>query len=210
MSSQTSFVSFLLPGSAKIQVNLRLPGAVLIAQAALETGWGKSIDVDMNTGKYSFNLFNIKGQGTNGSVLVKTKEYINGNYITENDEFRAYNNFSESIVDYGNLLTTAKYPNGTLIYAAGLAVRNNPIAYINAVAPIYATDPNYATEVINIMKEYNLIEEVSRMADNTPDEWAEKQWEACVAAKIFDGTDPKGVLTREMLAVLLVALNLVK
>ena len=210
MSDANEFVSSLLPGAAQTQVSLGLPGAVMVAQAALETGWGRYVDVDKNTGKPSFNLFNIKGVGTNGSVLVATTEYINGKYISIDAEFRAYHNYSESVIDYGKLITTAKYPNGTLIYAKGLAVKSNPIAYINAIAPIYATDPNYITEIVDIMNEYNLVEEVNKMANDIPDDWAKAAWVACTNAKVFDGTDPRGELTREMLATILVNLGLVK
>ena len=58
-----------------------LPASILASQCILETGWGKRVPTDINTGKFSFNLFGIKGKGSQGSVLIWTHEFVNGKKI---------------------------------------------------------------------------------------------------------------------------------
>jgi len=122
-----------------------LPASILASQAILETGWGRYIPIDINTGKFSYNLFGIKGKGSNGFVEVYTHEYINGKKIRIIAKFRAYTSYTESFMDYGNLILNNKR------YKKAVANKNNPRAYIWELWKAgYATSPDYPQKILKI------------------------------------------------------------
>ena len=130
-----------------------LPASILAAQCILETGWGKYVPVCRNTGKYSFNLFGIKGKGTNGSVEIITHEYIAGEKVKVIGEFRAYNNYSESFIDYGNLILGAKR------YKTAVINKDDPEKYTQEIWKAgYATDPKYPDKILRIARQCKFIE----------------------------------------------------
>ncbi|MFM7785072.1 MAG: flagellar assembly peptidoglycan hydrolase FlgJ, partial [Gammaproteobacteria bacterium] len=104
-SDKKSFVEALAPHAREAAARLGVDHRLLIAQAALETGWGQSILGD-SAGRSSMNLFNIKAgsywQGP--SVGVTTLEFRDGVPRPERARFRAYGSFAESFGDYANLL----------------------------------------------------------------------------------------------------------
>ena len=121
-----------------------VPASIIMAQAALETGWGSSA---IGNAK---NLFGIKGTGPAGSITVPTKEVINGRTVTVQGTFRKYNSWQESIDDHSRLLTTAAR------YSTAMANRNNPDQFARELLKAgYATDPQYANKLISIMKSNN-------------------------------------------------------
>jgi len=132
-----------------------LPASILASQCILETGWGKRIPIDKHTGKFSYNLFGIKGKGTNGSVEIWTHEYINGKKVGVIADFRAYNNYAESFIDYGNLILGKKR------YKDAVINKNDPEKYIRAVWKAgYATDPKYPGKVLAIAEQMGWIKKV--------------------------------------------------
>lgn len=77
----------------------RAPVSILIAQAALESGWGRHVKGNA--------YFGIKSHHSKGSTTsFTTTEFVNGKKTTLTDSFRAYANFGESAEDYGKFLTT--------------------------------------------------------------------------------------------------------
>ena len=121
------------------------------AQAILETGWGQSLPVDKYNGKFSYNLFGIKGSATNGSVISNTWEVYNGKSFRVDANFRAYNNVEESWADHKRiLLELSRYePYREVMYDSTLgafAVRRAG----------YATDPKYPIKLIDIIEMYDL------------------------------------------------------
>jgi flagellum-specific peptidoglycan hydrolase FlgJ len=147
------FIFEVIKAAAKIQKDYGLPAAAITAQACLETGFGKYVSKDMFTGKYSYNLFNIKGSGPAGSVTVKTWEVYNGVKKTILAKFRAYNNYEESFDDYVSLITRSQR------YAPCLAVKDDPDEYARQLQNCgYATDPKYALKLISIMDSHKLRE----------------------------------------------------
>jgi flagellar protein FlgJ len=202
MADTKGFINSVLPGALNIQLKTGLPAAVMVAQAALETGWGQYVTKDKTTGQFSYNLFNIKGAGPAGKVLARTAEYYNGVKTYIDDHFRAYNNYEESFADYAALIT------GSKTYSKAMAVKSDPVAYAKALQTCgYATDPKYAEQLISLIKQYKLVEEVEKLAD-MPSDWAKADWEEAVAKKIVDGTMPRGQVTREQLIVILKRLKL--
>ena len=74
-----------------------VPAGITTAQAILETGYGRTVPTDIETGKYSYNLFGIKAHGHPDYVSVWTHEEVNGAKIKIIDKFRPYESFEESI-----------------------------------------------------------------------------------------------------------------
>lgn len=119
---------------------------VLVAQAALETGWGKHI-IEKNNGASSYNLFNIKSTKAWEGEAVKTEttEFYKGLSAKKMDSFRAYANFAESLDDYVNLLQ--KNPR----YQVALDNAQKPEAFIASLKEAgFATDPNYTNKIMNL------------------------------------------------------------
>lgn len=123
-----------------------IPASVLLAQSALESGWG--LHVKNNA------YFGIKGKSPSGnSVAFGTTEVVNGKVIHIKDTFRAYADYAESADDYGRFLSTNKR------YKPAFLHTSQPNDFITEVAKAgYATDPNYAPKLIHLMKRYDLYE----------------------------------------------------
>jgi flagellar protein FlgJ len=83
-----------------------IPAHFMVAQAALETGWGRA-ELRHADGRPTHNLFNIKaGSSWKGAVIqVPVTEYANGRPYTETARFRSYDSYAEAFRDYANLLS---------------------------------------------------------------------------------------------------------
>jgi flagellar protein FlgJ len=124
----------------------RVPAHFMVAQAALETGWGKA-ELRHSDGTPSYNLFNIKaGAGWDGPVVERSvTEYANGQTYTENARFRAYGSYAEAFRDYARLLS--ENPR----YAAVLGQRDAAGFARGLQNAGYATDPMYADKLTRII-----------------------------------------------------------
>jgi len=146
--SPEAFVSMLQPHAEKAAAALNTNADVLLAQAALETGWGKHV-IHTSRGENSFNLFNIKAGGSwsGPTVNVTTLEYQNGLPQQQRAEFRRYNSYEESFADYINLLKNNPR------YESVLQAGQDTAQYANALQQAgYATDPRYASKIKTIMQ----------------------------------------------------------
>lgn len=117
-----------------------LPEAVL-CQSASESGWGSSL----LAAKYN-NYFGIKaGSSWKGDyVLLPTKEFINGKYITINEKFRRYSSFTASVKDYISFLK------GNPRYSK-VFEQKSVLGQLQALRNAgYATEPNYANIIYGI------------------------------------------------------------
>jgi flagellar protein FlgJ len=117
---------------------------LLLAQAALETGWGRKTIKD-GAGQESYNLFGIKAgkQWTGRTVEVKTTEYLQGVAQTKVESFRAYASYADSFSDYAKLIKHRygeAMANGATAEGFGRALQ----------AKGYATDPNYAQKIARV------------------------------------------------------------
>lgn len=125
---------------------LGVPAHFLVAQAALETGWGRA-ELRRADGSPSHNLFNIKaGSGWKGdTVELPVTEYANGRAYTENARFRAYGSYAEAFRDYVALLRDNPR------YADALG-QQQPAGFAQGLAGGgYATDPQYADKLVRII-----------------------------------------------------------
>jgi flagellar protein FlgJ len=140
------FVSSVWSKAKKAAADMGLDPKVLVAQAALETGWGQHVTKDAD-GSSSNNLFNIKsGNNTHfDSVQVKTTEYIADTPIKMNASFRKYGSVDDSFNDYVSLLKNNDR------YQSAVANAGNPERYVNELSKAgYATDPHYGSKILSI------------------------------------------------------------
>lgn len=123
--------------------------SITIAQAILESGWGKKIPVVSATGRSSYNLFGIKGTGTAGSVSIVSKEVENGQPVSRTSLFKAYYNYQQSIDDHADFLLKPTYKK--------VITASTPQEAAQALEKAgYATDPQYAEKLTTLIKTYNL------------------------------------------------------
>jgi flagellar protein FlgJ len=141
-----NFVRALAPHAEAAAKQLGVSVRALLAQAALETGWGKHLP-SHGDGSSSFNMFGIKAGGSWGGdkVSVPTLEYENGVAVRRRDQFRAYDSPSASFADYARLLSDSPR------YAQALGSGENIAGFARAlVRGGYATDPAYASKITAI------------------------------------------------------------
>jgi peptidoglycan hydrolase FlgJ len=141
-----NFVRALAPHAAVAAKQLGVSVRALLAQAALETGWGKHLP-SHGDGSSSNNLFGIKAGGSwdGDKVSVPTLEYENGVAVRKRDQFRAYDSPSESFSDYARLLADSPR------YAQALGQGENIAGFARAlVHGGYATDPSYVAKITAI------------------------------------------------------------
>lgn len=133
------FITTLLPYAGVVGNTLGVDPSAIVAQAALETGWGSKVITDED-GNDSFNIFNIKATGDwNGdTVEVLTHEYVDGEKVARREKFRSYSSLAEAVGDYSRLMLTQERYQGLLgqnldseAFGSGLQAAG------------YATDPNY-------------------------------------------------------------------
>lgn len=140
------FVNKIANDAKKINLKYKIPASILIAQAALESGWGRSVKNNA--------YFGIKThKSTGASTTFTTTEVINGKKITMKDSFRAYANFSEAAEDYGKFLTTQPR------YKSAFTHSKEPLKFADSLQQAgYATDPSYAKKLQSIITTYYLTE----------------------------------------------------
>lgn len=141
------FVQTLLPHAAPAADQLGVAPEVLVAHAALESGWGRRA-IRNADGSDSHNLFGIKaGSDWRGATTsVMTTEYVNGVPQKKVDTFRSYPSYREAFADYANLLSTSsRYRN---VLNQGRNIRGFAMGLQSGG---YATDPRYARKLMDVM-----------------------------------------------------------
>ncbi len=145
--SPEAFVRELLPLAQKVAGESGLNPRVMIAQAALETGWGKHM-IEGSAGESSYNLFGIKADSRwqGESVNIDTTEYREGVAMNERAAFRAYPDYEASFRDYVSFLESNPR------YREVLAAADKPDQFADKLqAAGYATDPEYGAKIRRIM-----------------------------------------------------------
>lgn len=139
-SSPEAFVRSLWPHAQKTAAALGVPAKALVAQAALETNWGKRLAGD------SHNLFGIKAgaQWLGQKVSAATHEFVGGVRVAQQAAFRAYGSASDAFADYAQLLSGPRY-------AAARGTGEDTRRFAQALQHAgYATDPAYAAKIAAI------------------------------------------------------------
>lgn len=140
------FVNRLWSHANEASQTIGIPAHFMIAQAALETGWGRS-ELRFSDGTPTYNLFGIKaGRNWQGAVAeATTTEYVNGVAQKSVERFRAYASYAEAFRDYANLL--ASNPR----YAEVLNQQDAAGFARGLQRAGYATDPMYAAKLERII-----------------------------------------------------------
>lgn len=148
-SNHDEFVATMLPLAKDAAARIGVDPTVLVAQAALETGWGKSI-MRSQDGSSSHNLFGIKAQGSwqGPEARAITSEFRDGKMVKETADFRSYSNYADSFHDLVSLLQNNNRYQGVVKSA------DNPEQFVKELQKAgYATDPDYASKISQIAKQ---------------------------------------------------------
>lgn len=146
IKSAEDFVRQVLPYAQQAAMDLGVDPKVLVAQAALETGWGRSV-IKNSDGSSSFNLFNIKADRSwhGRQASVPTLEFEDGIAKKVRAGFRSYQSFAESFQDYVDFIQSNPR------YREALEHVGNSDRYLQELQRAgYATDPNYASKIMSI------------------------------------------------------------
>jgi len=131
-----AFSQKLMPLLQKAGQKLGVSPKTLLAQTAIETGWGRSV--------VGNNLFGIKaGSSWNGQkVDAATHEYENGQLVSITDAFRAYPSAEASVADFVSLVQNSPR------YRAALGKGEDVVGYAQGLlAGGWATDINYVSKL---------------------------------------------------------------
>ncbi|NVM43229.1 glycoside hydrolase family 73 protein [Ochrobactrum intermedium] len=136
------FIDTLLPAAIEHGQRIGVDPRIIVAQAAQETGWGKSAPGN--------NFFGIKSHGQGGGQNLTTHEVINGQRVKINDSFRTFASPQDSVAGYADFIGSNKRYR-PMREAQGLDAQLQALG-----ASGYATDPNYARSVGAIARSINL------------------------------------------------------
>jgi flagellar protein FlgJ len=162
--SKDDFISRLRPHAEAAARELGVDPNALLAQAALETGWGRSVPCNAN-GECSFNLFGIKAgsQWSGATVNVPTLEFEEGVAVRKVERFRAYDSPADSFRDYAALIRDSSR------YANARGAGDNVEAFAAALQQGgYATDPHYAQKIAAVASEVRARTDALKFAAGGP------------------------------------------
>jgi peptidoglycan hydrolase FlgJ len=163
-SSKDEFLRTMRPHAELAAREIGVDPDALLAQAALETGWGRSVPSNAN-GECSFNLFGIKAgsQWSGATVSVPTLEFESGIPVRKVQRFRSYDSPADSFRDYAALIRDSSR------YASVRGAGDNVEAFASALQQGgYATDPSYAQKIAAVADEVRARLDVLKFADAMP------------------------------------------
>ena len=178
---------------------LNILPSVTIAQAILESNWGKS-----SLAREAKNLFGIKAsKDWTGEVYKKqTKEQKpTGEVYTITADFRKYGSYLESIKDHDKFFVST--PWRVQNYRKVLEAKNYKTQALALRECGYATDLNYGTKLIQLIERLGLqqydkgVGKIVTRDNTVPSDWAKEDWEWGKEQGITDGSNPGGTCTRE-------------
>ena len=154
---QKAFINKIGAFAAADMAATGILASLTIAQAILESGWGKSgLTVQAN------NLFGIKGTYNGQGVTMKTQEWNGTEYVTVDATFRKYPSWAESVADHSDLFNRLdRYKN-----LRGLKDYKLACQYVREDG--YATDPNYSAKLVSLIETYGLTAWDGGAAADTP------------------------------------------
>ncbi len=158
-----SFARDVWPHAQRAAERLGVAPEAILAQAALETGWGKHVMPSANGGN-SFNLFGIKaGSAWDGDTTSKrTLEFEAGMPRYERARFRVYPDVAATVDDYADFLAT------NARYQEVLNRGDDAAGFADALQDSgYATDPDYAHKLKRILESPTMRRLLSRLKETT-------------------------------------------
>lgn len=145
--SPSEFIIRLTTAAVATAKATGVPASIIIAQAALESGWGESALT-----KTGNNLFGIKADSLwrGQTLIMNTKEFIKGQWVVVPALWRKYPSWQASVDDHAAFLK--RNPRYKSCFACTTAQ-----AFVRALAQAgYATDPAYADKVVRLVNQHNL------------------------------------------------------
>ncbi|VVO04855.1 flagellar assembly peptidoglycan hydrolase FlgJ [Pseudomonas fluorescens] len=161
--SADEFVATMLPMAQQAADRIGVDPRYLVAQAALETGWGKSV-MRQQDGTSSHNLFGIKASESwkGAQARAITSEFRNGEMVKETAEFRSYDSYQDSFNDLVTLLQSNNR------YQEVLKSADNPEQFVRELQKAgYATDPDYASKISQIAKQMKSYQNYAAASSST-------------------------------------------
>lgn len=148
VSSSQPFIQRLLRPALQAAQSSGIHPHLILAQAALESGWGKR-EIASSDGKPSHNLFGIKASADwqGKTTEITTTEYRDGSPHKVKAAFRVYDSYSDALTDYARLLTS----NPRYRQVAQSTSAEQGAHALQAGG--YATDPAYASKLKNIIQQ---------------------------------------------------------
>lgn len=143
------FIDKLAPIATEDMRRYGVPASLTLAQAILESNWGKS-----GLTQQANNLFGIKGTGPAGSVTMQTTEYRGQTPYRTNAQFRKYNNWQESVADHTKLILNGTKDKPNRYH--GVLWADYKTAATEIWKGGYATDPNYPNKLIAVIEQHSL------------------------------------------------------
>jgi flagellum-specific peptidoglycan hydrolase FlgJ len=138
-ANKDEFLAAMTPVAKEVAANLGISHKIILAQAALESGWGGKVKGN--------NLMGIKSHGEEGGLDVVTHEIVNGKKVKITDSFRQYDTPEDSIRGYGSFLrANSRYKH---FLRAGAETEDAQLSALQSSG--YATDTKYAFKLRNIM-----------------------------------------------------------
>ncbi|WP_191833286.1 flagellar assembly peptidoglycan hydrolase FlgJ [Pseudomonas fluorescens] len=162
-SSSDDFVATMLPMAEQAAKRIGVDPRYLVAQAALETGWGKSV-MRQADGRSSHNLFGIKATGNwqGEQARAITSEFRDGQFVKETAAFRSYDSYQDSFHDLVSLLQN------NARYKEAVKAADKPEQFVRELQRAgYATDPDYASKISQIARQMKSYESYAAIGTTT-------------------------------------------
>jgi len=147
VQTPAQFINHVMPSIRRAAASLGVNPKGLLAQAALETGWGRRMPRNAD-GSSSLNLFGVKAgdEWAGARATADTVEFSNGVATPRRSVFRSYGSIEESVSDFADLLKNSPR------YRQAIASGAHPQDYIDGIGKSgYATDPDYANKLNQIL-----------------------------------------------------------
>lgn len=141
--TKQEFIEKIKPLAIKAHKDYKILPSLTIAQAILESNWGKSAPNNM--------LFGMKWTESCGYDFQElwTSEFVNGKYIKVKAKFRKYDSWEDSIIDHSKLLLTKRYE--PVIKSTNYLEATDQIKKCG-----YATSPKYTENLRNVIETHKL------------------------------------------------------
>ncbi|HKY63292.1 MAG TPA: glucosaminidase domain-containing protein [bacterium] len=144
-SAQHAFFERILPYALETQAMTGIPASVTMAQAALESGWGKHAPGN--------NFFGIKGRGPAGSQKLWTREFSGGQWRRTLADFRRYHDPVESFLDHALVISEGRYLKHAMQHTGSA---KEFVRALQSGKAKYATDPDYENKILGLISRYGL------------------------------------------------------
>jgi flagellum-specific peptidoglycan hydrolase FlgJ len=134
---QTTFLQLAAQAAVLAEIATGCPSALSVAQAVLESGWGKACPGN--------NVFGIKATDPNATYQI-TREFLNGQWQTMKLAFESYPTLADCFTAHAKLIQGGRYSTAWHQYEQD----HNLDGLILGIAGIYATDPGYASNILSL------------------------------------------------------------